>query len=73
MWNQSAGLALLEFRARVDYDPYGAFSNWNPNDDDPCMLFGGCQWTFLCRGTCPRPWEAFSPKIFDYSCFLLHL
>ncbi|KAI7999581.1 Protein MALE DISCOVERER 1 [Camellia lanceoleosa] len=34
------GLALLEFRARVDYDPYSAFSNWNPDDDDSCMWFG---------------------------------
>ncbi|KAF8409065.1 hypothetical protein HHK36_005137 [Tetracentron sinense] len=34
------GLVLLEFRARVDTDPYGSFSNWNPNDSDPCMWFG---------------------------------
>ncbi|KAL7243104.1 hypothetical protein ACSBR1_015506 [Camellia fascicularis] len=32
-------MALLEFRARLDYDPYGAFSNWNPDDDDPCIWF----------------------------------
>ncbi|KAH7856321.1 hypothetical protein Vadar_000055 [Vaccinium darrowii] len=36
----SEGLALLEFRARVDYDPYGAFANWNQIDNDPCMWFG---------------------------------
>lgn len=30
------GLALLEFRAGVSRDPYGAFGNWNPNDRDPC-------------------------------------
>ncbi|KAA8515098.1 hypothetical protein F0562_018115 [Nyssa sinensis] len=34
------GLALFDFRARVDYDPYGAFANWNPNDNDPCMWSG---------------------------------
>ncbi|XP_031495764.1 protein MALE DISCOVERER 2-like [Nymphaea colorata] len=38
------GLALLEFRARVDSDPYGALSNWDPNDDSPCMWSG-----VLCR------------------------
>ncbi|KAM7251521.1 hypothetical protein ACFE04_023404 [Oxalis oulophora] len=32
----SEGMALLEFRMKVDKDPYGAFSNWNPNDVDPC-------------------------------------
>ncbi|XP_052202647.1 protein MALE DISCOVERER 2-like isoform X2 [Diospyros lotus] len=36
----SEGLALLGFRARVDYDPYGTFANWNPNDSDPCMWSG---------------------------------
>ncbi|THG04935.1 hypothetical protein TEA_012157 [Camellia sinensis var. sinensis] len=36
----SEGLALLEFRKRVDYDPYGAFANWNVNDNDPCMWSG---------------------------------
>ncbi|XP_077252228.1 leucine-rich repeat protein kinase family protein isoform X2 [Tasmannia lanceolata] len=34
------GLALLEFRARVETDPYGALSNWNPDDTDPCMWSG---------------------------------
>ncbi|KAI8525702.1 hypothetical protein RHMOL_Rhmol13G0250000 [Rhododendron molle] len=36
----SEGLALLEFRGRVAYDPYGAFDNWNPEDNDPCMWLG---------------------------------
>ncbi|XP_059664263.1 protein MALE DISCOVERER 2-like isoform X2 [Cornus florida] len=36
----SEGLALLKFRSGVDYDPYGAFMNWNSNDDDPCMWPG---------------------------------
>ncbi|KAG5561906.1 hypothetical protein RHGRI_004823 [Rhododendron griersonianum] len=36
----SEGLALLEFRARVDYDPYGAFANWNRIDNDPCLWSG---------------------------------
>ncbi|XP_024983398.1 protein MALE DISCOVERER 1-like isoform X3 [Cynara cardunculus var. scolymus] len=30
------GLALLEFRAGVSRDPYGAFGTWNPDDHDPC-------------------------------------
>ncbi|KAK1322382.1 putative LRR receptor-like serine/threonine-protein kinase MRH1 [Acorus calamus] len=30
------GLALLEFRAKVEVNPYEAFANWNPNDGDPC-------------------------------------
>ncbi|CAN6483222.1 unnamed protein product [Victoria cruziana] len=34
------GLALLEFRARVFSDPYGALSNWDPNDESPCMWSG---------------------------------
>ncbi|XP_031504108.1 protein MALE DISCOVERER 2-like [Nymphaea colorata] len=34
------GAALLEFRARVDSDPYGVFSNWNPKDNSPCMWSG---------------------------------
>jgi hypothetical protein len=37
MW---AGLVLLEFRGRVNSDPFGALSNWNPNDNDPCSWFG---------------------------------
>ncbi|XVF25635.1 hypothetical protein REPUB_Repub13aG0230300 [Reevesia pubescens] len=36
----SDGLALLEFRARIDSDPYGAFANWNSNDSTPCMWLG---------------------------------
>lgn len=39
-WNQSAGLALLEFRGRVAYDPYGAFDNWNLEDNNPCRWLG---------------------------------
>ena len=35
-----AGLALLEFRARIDSDPYGAFANWNSYDSTPCMWLG---------------------------------
>ncbi|XP_059440357.1 protein MALE DISCOVERER 2-like isoform X2 [Corylus avellana] len=34
------GLALLDFRARIDWDPYGALQNWSPNDSDPCMWSG---------------------------------
>lgn len=34
------GLALLEFRSKVDVDPYGAFNNWNHEDSDPCNWFG---------------------------------
>ncbi|PWA89208.1 leucine-rich repeat protein kinase family protein [Artemisia annua] len=29
-------LALLDFRAGVSHDPYGAFRSWNPDDLDPC-------------------------------------
>ncbi|XWS19711.1 hypothetical protein CRYUN_Cryun31cG0039500 [Craigia yunnanensis] len=36
----SDGLALLEFRARIGSDPYGAFANWNSNDSTPCMWLG---------------------------------
>lgn len=36
----SEGLALLEFRAGVDSDPYGAFSNWNSSDSDACLWLG---------------------------------
>ncbi|XVE51472.1 hypothetical protein DITRI_Ditri02bG0043600 [Diplodiscus trichospermus] len=36
----SDGLALLEFRAKIDSDPYGAFANWNSNDSTPCMWLG---------------------------------
>ncbi|XP_057433004.1 protein MALE DISCOVERER 2 isoform X2 [Lotus japonicus] len=34
------GLALLEFRTRITFDPYVALANWNPNDCDPCKWFG---------------------------------
>lgn len=40
IWNANAGLALLEFRDRITYDPDGALANWNPNDCDPCKWFG---------------------------------
>lgn len=30
------GVALLDLRAGVSHDPYGAFTSWNPNDEDPC-------------------------------------
>ncbi|CAM8908848.1 unnamed protein product [Rhodiola kirilowii] len=36
----SEGLALLEFRARVEFDPYGAFVSWNPDDINPCNWLG---------------------------------
>ena len=39
-WDQNAGSVLLEFRAGVDYDPYGVFANWNPIDNDPCGWSG---------------------------------
>ncbi|KAJ6893676.1 protein MALE DISCOVERER 2 isoform X1 [Populus alba x Populus x berolinensis] len=34
------GSVLLKFRARVDFDPFGALANWNPNDIDPCSWTG---------------------------------
>ncbi|KAF5177265.1 Male discoverer [Thalictrum thalictroides] len=34
------GLALLDFRANVGTDPYSIFTNWNPNDCDPCKWSG---------------------------------
>ncbi|KAF2309541.1 hypothetical protein GH714_003755 [Hevea brasiliensis] len=34
------GLILLEFRARVSSDPFGAFANWNSNDNNPCLWSG---------------------------------
>ncbi|KAK9077087.1 hypothetical protein SSX86_005423 [Deinandra increscens subsp. villosa] len=34
--NWNIGLALLDFRAGVSHDPFGAFTSWNPNDHDPC-------------------------------------
>lgn len=36
----NSGSTLLGFRARVETDPYGAFANWNDNDNNPCMWFG---------------------------------
>ena len=36
----SEGLALLGFRAGVDCDPYGTFSNGNSSDSDACMWLG---------------------------------
>ncbi|KAJ0016668.1 hypothetical protein Pint_10382 [Pistacia integerrima] len=40
-WSLNAeGLALWEFRARVNWDPYGAFANWNQNDRNPCLWSG---------------------------------
>ncbi|XP_051125216.1 protein MALE DISCOVERER 2-like [Andrographis paniculata] len=36
----SEGLALFQFRSKVEADPFGAFANWNPNDCDPCMWSG---------------------------------
>lgn len=37
---ESAGLALLEFRARLFSDPFGALKNWNRNDTTPCRWPG---------------------------------
>ncbi|WOL20589.1 protein MALE DISCOVERER 2 [Canna indica] len=34
------GLALLEFRSRVESDPYGALENWDVRDGDPCNWNG---------------------------------
>ncbi|KAL9146218.1 hypothetical protein ABFS82_13G095800 [Erythranthe guttata] len=36
----SEGTALLHFRAKVEFDPSGALSNWNADDCDPCMWSG---------------------------------
>ncbi|VFQ60334.1 unnamed protein product [Cuscuta campestris] len=36
----SEGLALLEFRARVEYDPHGVLEDWNADNCDPCMWSG---------------------------------
>lgn len=30
------GVALLDLRAGVSHDPYGALTSWNPKDQDPC-------------------------------------
>ncbi|CAH9055408.1 unnamed protein product [Cuscuta europaea] len=38
--DKSEGLALLEFRARVEYDPHGALEDWNADNCDPCMWSG---------------------------------
>uniref|UniRef100_A0A803LVT1 Protein kinase domain-containing protein n=1 Tax=Chenopodium quinoa TaxID=63459 RepID=A0A803LVT1_CHEQI len=34
------GLALLEFRERIENDPHQAFANWNPNHSEPCVWLG---------------------------------
>lgn len=34
------GLALLEFKLKVDSDPNGVLENWNADDCDPCMWCG---------------------------------
>ncbi|KAL8129810.1 hypothetical protein V2J09_018965 [Rumex salicifolius] len=34
------GLALLEFRERIEDDPFGAFMNWNTNSNDHCLWMG---------------------------------
>jgi hypothetical protein len=34
------GLALLQFRSRVEGDPYGAMENWDPRDANPCKWNG---------------------------------
>ncbi|KAK6124232.1 hypothetical protein DH2020_041984 [Rehmannia glutinosa] len=36
----SEGLALLQVRAKIVFDPFGALANWNANDCDPCMWSG---------------------------------
>ncbi|KAI5657366.1 hypothetical protein M9H77_26159 [Catharanthus roseus] len=36
----SEGLALLNFRARITSDPFGALVNWEPQDSDHCMWSG---------------------------------
>ncbi|KAK4421154.1 protein MALE DISCOVERER 2 [Sesamum alatum] len=36
----SEGLALQQFRAKVDFDPSGALANWNTNDSTPCTWPG---------------------------------
>lgn len=36
----SEGMVMLAFRGCVDMDPYNAFSNWNPDDEDPCKWRG---------------------------------
>ncbi|XP_071736141.1 protein MALE DISCOVERER 2-like [Rutidosis leptorrhynchoides] len=51
------GAALLDFKERISYDPYGAFKNWNADDYDPCSwshvecVFGHVQALDL-RGLC---------------------
>lgn len=34
------GYALLQFRAKVGFDPSGALANWNPDDCTPCTWSG---------------------------------
>ncbi|KAL7142605.1 hypothetical protein ABFS83_08G134600 [Erythranthe nasuta] len=36
----SEGLALLQFRDKVEFDPFGALANWNRCDCNPCMWSG---------------------------------
>ncbi|KAL3615133.1 hypothetical protein CASFOL_040794 [Castilleja foliolosa] len=36
----SEGLALLQFRVKLEFDPSGVLANWDPNDCDPCMWSG---------------------------------
>ncbi|KAH6790292.1 hypothetical protein C2S51_005298 [Perilla frutescens var. frutescens] len=36
----SEGSALFQFRAKLEFDPFGALANWNPDDCDPCMWSG---------------------------------
>ncbi|KAG6385303.1 hypothetical protein SASPL_154136 [Salvia splendens] len=34
------GYALLQFRAKVNFDPSGALASWNPDDCSPCSWLG---------------------------------
>ncbi|XP_051129115.1 protein MALE DISCOVERER 1-like isoform X1 [Andrographis paniculata] len=36
----SEGLALLQFRSMVDFDPSGTLEDWDPNDCNPCAWSG---------------------------------
>lgn len=38
--NGNVGLALLAFRAAVEFDPYSVLLDWNANDCNPCMWSG---------------------------------
>ncbi|KAK4399237.1 protein MALE DISCOVERER 2 [Sesamum angolense] len=33
-------IITVKFRAKVDFDPFGALANWNRNDCNPCMWSG---------------------------------